>query len=498
MVGYYHTTINIFTLHSTCTYTYTHAFPSMGGKNRPETLGIGGFGRVYKISEHTVCKSFHRHVDALQEWFMLDSLRNIPSIEGHPIVPKLVSDFVVCRRVDQDNTHHGRKKRKGNSNDEALVIDMEMLQAPSKGSPHVVQDPDTWFHSVISGLQSLHVLGLVHADVKPDNILGRRGEHVVLCDMGLARGWDDAMTHRERAYTSSYCPPESSENAHMFIQVTDQSDMWAAAASFLGVFSGFIPDNMLCDEGEEQNRLRLLHHDLVICDARTQWMDEAHAPPTIRPFLCQCLEFDPHRRPKCTNTTPIQSWSGLWKPGSSRSLEWSQVEHVLREVIDRGIPAYHAARALAILPRIVPHVSGGSSAHKLSVTLSMILGGETKPFRFKTELCKELALLTKNANLHADEFAVTPITVLAWRCSPGEFFPVYAHAPMKRAWPSMGARDDFIRKLETLGVCLPRIPAAHPEELLDEVLSADPPAAPTPSPPHNVQSLWSGLVHDWV
>ncbi len=465
--------------------------------DKPETLGSGGFGREYKISENTVGKSFHRHVDALQEWFMLDSLRNIPSIEGHPIVPKLVSDFVVCRKMDQDNTKHRKKKeQKGNSNDEALVIDMEMLQAPSKGDPHVVSDPDTWFHSVICGLQSLHVLGFVHADVKPDNILGRRGEHAVLCDMGLARGWDDAMTHRERAYTSSYCPPESSENAHMFIQVTDQSDMWAAAVSFLGVFAGFIPDNMLCDEGEEQNRLRLLHHDLVICDARTKWMDEARTPPTIRPFLRQCLEFDPHKRPKCPNTTPAQSWSGLWGPGSSKPLDWSQVEHVLREVIHRDIPVYHAARALAILPRIIPHVPGKFSAHKLSVALSMILGGETKPFRPKAELCKELALLTKNANLHADEFAVTPITILAWRCSPGEFFPVYAHAPMKRAWPSMGARDDFIGKLETLGGCLPHIPAVHPEELLNRVLSGGP--RPVLPPPSNVQGLWSELVRAWV
>ena len=44
---------------------------------------------------------------------------------------------------------------------------------------------------IISAIESLHNLGFLHKDIKPDNILVK-GEEVVLIDMGLASKYEDS------------------------------------------------------------------------------------------------------------------------------------------------------------------------------------------------------------------------------------------------------------------------------------------------------------------
>jgi len=44
---------------------------------------------------------------------------------------------------------------------------------------------------MIQALESLHDLGYLHQDIKPDNIM-RRGNELVLIDMGLSDNYKDA------------------------------------------------------------------------------------------------------------------------------------------------------------------------------------------------------------------------------------------------------------------------------------------------------------------
>lgn len=84
---------------------------------------------------------------------------------------------------------------------------------------------------VLSGLSALHEAGLVHGDVKPENILLRANGRALLADLGLARatrGRTIAQATRAGAPggTLAYMAPEVIRGA----APTEQSDVYAVAA----------------------------------------------------------------------------------------------------------------------------------------------------------------------------------------------------------------------------------------------------------------------------
>ncbi len=85
---------------------------------------------------------------------------------------------------------------------------------------------------VLSALEKIHSLGIVHGDVKPDNIILPEPLHPVLIDMGVAR----AVGKRSMAGTPGWSSPEFIRG-----EVSPEADIYSVGILLLFLISGMDP-----------------------------------------------------------------------------------------------------------------------------------------------------------------------------------------------------------------------------------------------------------------
>jgi serine/threonine-protein kinase len=201
-------------------------------------LGAGGMGRVYK-GEHTslgrtvAIKVLHadlgRNKEAtsrFQREAMAYGRLDHPNIVG-------VSDFGVLE-------------------DGALYLVMEALEGESLGERLTRERRVPWVEAVnimrgiLSGLRHAHDRGVVHRDIKPDNIfLARKDEDVVIkiLDFGIAKLYagsaDDPATTRAglTVGTPAYLSPEQAVGG----SITPASDLYSASIVLYEMLAGRAP-----------------------------------------------------------------------------------------------------------------------------------------------------------------------------------------------------------------------------------------------------------------
>jgi tetratricopeptide (TPR) repeat protein/tRNA A-37 threonylcarbamoyl transferase component Bud32 len=167
-------------------------------------LGSGGMGTVYSAL----------HV-ALEKKVALKVLR--PEVgNAQPAVNRLRDEARAASKIGSqficDVTDFGQIP------DGRVFFVMEYLDGPSLGRvlrsggalPPVRAIPI--FRQVAKALQAAHEKGIVHLDMKPDNIVllarGRRNDLVKLVDFGVARLVGDARRDEQVAGTPEYVAPE--------------------------------------------------------------------------------------------------------------------------------------------------------------------------------------------------------------------------------------------------------------------------------------------------
>jgi serine/threonine protein kinase len=94
---------------------------------------------------------------------------------------------------------------------------------------------------VASGLQCAHQQGMLHRDVKPDNILVTPGGLAKLTDLGLAKdcaGGSELTRAGKGLGTPDYMPPEQFRDA---AGATARGDIYALAATLYEMVTGHLP-----------------------------------------------------------------------------------------------------------------------------------------------------------------------------------------------------------------------------------------------------------------
>ncbi|HYS08613.1 MAG TPA: serine/threonine-protein kinase [Myxococcales bacterium] len=148
---------------------------------------------------------------------------------NHPRIPKYVASFTEGEGV------HLRLYLA------AEFIEGEMLSARIARGPFTEAELRDVAGQVLTVLVYLHKLGVLHRDIKPDNLIVRPGGEVVLVDFGSARQLSGSRTYGSTLVgTFGYMPTEQLGGT-----VDATSDLFALGATLLHAATGKPPADLL-------------------------------------------------------------------------------------------------------------------------------------------------------------------------------------------------------------------------------------------------------------
>lgn len=222
---------------------------------------------------------------------------------------------------------------------------------------------------VAEALAAMHDAGLVHRDVKPDNVIVRADGRVCLIDFGLAAadpsraatqpGSGGGPTGTASGGTVGYAAPE--QLAH---GVGDaRSDQFALCVSLFEGLTGrwpFAPDQIaqMARGGAVRLRAAGIPRPLGRVLARGLMPDPTRRFPSLH-ALADALRAVSSRRPRALIWGPAVALAGLLpavllpasRPCGSSELGDESLAELEQGLVDRGVPASEAARRRAALER---------------------------------------------------------------------------------------------------------------------------------------------------
>lgn len=245
-----------------------------------DRLGAGGMGTVYSAD--------HRVEGRLAVKLLQPELASDPLL-----VARMTAEAAAGQKVDHPNVV--RVIASGVCEDGLPFVAMRRLSGAPMGQ-QLQEDGAlelarvrTIALQILSGLDAIHRAGLVHADLKSDNILIDASDRAVIIDFGLARAPRTRLRDDEQVIsgTPDYMAPELIRG----MAITAAADIYAigvilyemvtgstpfAAATTSEIFHGHLDDDVVPPS--------LRRPDLAI-------------PPALDAAICAALAKDPAERP---------------------------------------------------------------------------------------------------------------------------------------------------------------------------------------------------------
>ncbi len=239
-------------------------------------LGEGGMGEVYRATDLTLGQSvalkFLPPAAAGNE-------RLLERFHGEVRVARQVSHPNVCRVYDIGESE-------GLPFISMEYVDGEDLSTLLQRIGRLPSDKalDT-ARKICAGLAAAHARGVIHRDLKPQNIMMNRRGEILIMDFGLAAIADHLEGLEARNGTPGYMSPEQLRGA----EVTAKSDIYALGLVLYELFTGKRPYEgksipQLIDQQEAA------HLSSMIALA-------ADVDPAVERIVRRCLDPDPNKRP---------------------------------------------------------------------------------------------------------------------------------------------------------------------------------------------------------
>lgn len=252
----------------------THSQPPSGGEvsvtqgvdmiagryKLQEILGRGGVGIVYRARDLDLGEEIA--IKVLQG----QATRNAQDLE------RFKREIITARKITHANVI--RIHDFGMAGEEAF-ISMELLSGGTladriEDGPMPLEEGLETAIGICEGLEAAHVVGIIHRDIKPDNVIFDNAGRPKLVDFGLARLASAPTRTIGFSGTPFYVSPEQAEGG----EVTGRSDIYSLGVLLFEMFTGrlpFLADNLV--------RLAMLHST-----------EPPPAPRSVRPDLPAVLE----------------------------------------------------------------------------------------------------------------------------------------------------------------------------------------------------------------
>ena len=244
-------------------------------------LGEGGMGAVYKARDRE-----------LDRTVALKVIR--PDLAGHPdILRRFKQELILARQVTHKNVIRifdlgMADGRKFITMDYVEGRDLKSIIVERGKLPPVEAVPIV--QQILRGLEAAHTEGVVHRDLKPQNIMVDDGGRVWVMDFGLARSMETAGMTRTGALmgTPDYMSPEQARAE----KVDARSDLFSLGIIFYEMLTGELP----------------FQADTMMATLLKRVQEKAVPPVAVDPAIPQqlsdvvmkCLEADVARRYQTT------------------------------------------------------------------------------------------------------------------------------------------------------------------------------------------------------
>ncbi len=334
-----------------------------------EVLGRGGFGITYKGGD----MALKRYV-AIKEYFPPGALRQNANVvmANADDLRRGVADFGNEARVLSRFNHAGivGVAECFEENNTAYMV-MEWIEGETLEARITTKTRlDEWEVADIgarlaSALEIVHGAGVLHRDIKPDNIILRKNGGAVLIDFGTARAFDNSATKMTQIVTPGYAPLEQyASNARR----GPASDIYALAATLYHALSGQKPvaatdraaDVTLPDLQTLVPGLTPLFAGTIMGALQ---MEFARRPQSAAQFAAQLRgQQAPARRPPLPATAPTAATSG-GSPSLAASLQGIDAAGASAALINLTLKRHNApVTSLAFAPTGESLISGGADS----------------------------------------------------------------------------------------------------------------------------------------
>jgi serine/threonine protein kinase len=142
------------------------------------------------------------------------------------------------------------------------------------------------FQQIAAGLAHMHQKGVLHADMKPNNVMVGRGNVVKVLDYGLA--WIKGEPKDRVQGTPEYMAPETATHK----MVSERTDIYNFGATMYRLTTFKLPPNPL----PPMDGVKLKEKDFL---AQLKPVRELapNTPPKLAELIENCLQFDANKRP---------------------------------------------------------------------------------------------------------------------------------------------------------------------------------------------------------
>jgi eukaryotic-like serine/threonine-protein kinase len=299
-----------------------------------QMLGEGGMGAVYK--------AWDLELDRL---VALKVIR--PELAVHEeILQRFKQELILARKITQKNVI--RIFDLGEA-DGVKFITMEFIDGKDltslikeKGRLSFEQCADV-IYQTCTALDAAHSEGVVHRDLKPQNIMVEKSGRIIVMDFGIARTMEQGggMTQTGALLgTPDYMSPEQVMGEH----VDSRSDLFTLGIIFYQLLVGHLPYKADTIQGAMYKRTRE--------KPRLPAEVDPNVPALLSDITAKCLQMDPAQRYQ--SALDIQRDIDSWRGGSKMRIELP----VEKEPAPAKAPRSRTAMTLAAAAAIVL-VGGG-------------------------------------------------------------------------------------------------------------------------------------------